>query len=123
MHVAAYTVRPDIEALVHAHPVGLSAYAVRGEVPDVGALDEAKAALRRIGLVPFHPSGSDALAQAVSAALAGVGGDPGANVLVMANHGALAVGGSVEEALCRLEIAEHLAVTLLYAERPGPPRR
>jgi hypothetical protein len=31
------------------------------------------------------------------------------------------VGGSVEEALCRLEIAEHLAVTLLYAERRGPP--
>ncbi len=117
MHLAAYTVRPDIEALVHAHPIGLSAYAVRGEVPDVGALDEAKTILRRIGLVPFHPSGTDALARAVSGALAGVGGDPGADVLVLANHGAMAVGGSVEEALCRLEIAEHLAVTLLYAGR------
>jgi len=33
------------------------------------------------------------------------------------SHGALAVGGSVEEALARLEIAEHLAITLLLAER------
>jgi L-fuculose-phosphate aldolase len=123
MHIAAYTVRPDIEALVHAHPIGLSAYAVRGEVPDVNALDEARSSLGRIGLVAFHPSGSQALAHAVAAALAGAGGDPGADVLVLSNHGALAVGGSVEDALCKIEIAEHLAVTLLYAERKGMPRR
>lgn len=120
MHIAAYTVRPDIEALVHAHPIGLSAYAVRGEAPDVGALDEARHFLGRIGLVEFQPSGSQALAHAVATALAGAGGDPGADVLVLANHGALAVGGSVEDALCKIEIAEHLAVTLLYAERRGP---
>jgi L-fuculose-phosphate aldolase len=117
MHVAAYIVRPDIEALVHAHPIGLSAFAVRGEVPNVDALDEARTMLGRIGLVPFHPSGSDELAHAVAAALAGTGGRPGTDVLVMANHGALAVGASVEDALCKIEIAEHLAVTLLYAGR------
>lgn len=120
MHIAAYTVRPDIEALVHAHPIGLSAYAVRGETPDVGALDEARHFLGRIGLVGFQPSGSQALAHAVAAALAGAGGSPGADVLVLSNHGALAVGTSVEDALCKIEIAEHLAVTLLYAERRGP---
>jgi L-fuculose-phosphate aldolase len=119
MHLAAYTVRPDIEALVHAHPIGLSAFAVRGEAPNVAALDEARTFLGRIGLVPFHPSRSDALAHAVAAALAGAGGRAGADVLVMMNHGALAVGSSVEDALCKMEIAEHLAVTLLYAERPG----
>ncbi|HEY7727850.1 MAG TPA: class II aldolase/adducin family protein [Candidatus Eisenbacteria bacterium] len=117
MHLAAYTVRPDIEALIHAHPIGLSAYAVRGGVPDVGALDEAGTMLGRIGLVPFHPSGSDLLAHAVAAALVGAGGRSGADVLVLAKHGALAVGTSVEDALCKIEIAEHLAVTLLYAER------
>jgi len=119
VHVAAYSVRPDIEALVHAHPIGLSAFSVRCEVPDVSALDEARTMLGRIGLIAFHPSGSEALAHAVAAGLAGVGGRAGADVLVLANHGALAVGGSVEDALCKIEIAEHLAVTLLYAERRG----
>lgn len=119
MHLAAYTVRPDIEALVHAHPIGLSAFAVRGDVPNVEALDEAKTMLGRIGLVSHQPSGSEALAHGVAAGLAGAGGRPGADVLVLANHGALAVGTSVEDALCKLEIAEHLAVTLLYAERRG----
>jgi L-fuculose-phosphate aldolase len=119
MHLAAYVVRPDVEALVHAHPIGLSAFAVRGEVPDVAALDEAATALGRIGLVPFHPSGTDVLAHAVAAGVAGAGGTPGCDVLVLAKHGALAVGTSVEDALCKIEIAEHLAVTLLYAERRG----
>jgi len=118
-HLAAYAVRPDIEALVHAHPIGLSAYAVRGDVPNVDALEEAKLSVGRIGLVAFHPSGSEALAHGVAAALAGAGGRPGADVLVLAKHGALAVGASVEDALCKIEIAEHLAVTLLYAERKG----
>jgi L-fuculose-phosphate aldolase len=119
MHLAAYSARPDVEALVHAHPIGLSAFAVRGEAPNVAALDEARTFLGRIGLVAFHPSGSDALAHAVAGALAGAGGRAGADVLVMMNHGALAVGSSVEDALCKLEIAEHLAITLLYAERRG----
>jgi L-fuculose-phosphate aldolase len=119
VHMAAYSVRPDIEALIHAHPIGLSAFSVRREAPDVNALEEARTMLGRIALVPFHPSGSEGLAHAVAAGLAGAGGRAGADVLVLANHGALAVGGSVEDALCKIEIAEHLAVTLLYAERRG----
>ena len=111
MHLAAYAARPDIEALVHAHPLGLSAYAVRGEVPDVNALDEARAFVRAIGLVAYAPSGSEALAAAVAAAL------PGRDVLILRDHGALSVGASVEEALAKLEIAEHLAMTLLLARR------
>jgi L-fuculose-phosphate aldolase len=117
MHLAAYAARPDIEALVHAHPPGLSAFSVRGEAPDLRALDEAREAIRAIGVVPYAASGSDAQARVVTAGLAGAGGEPACEVLVLRNHGALAVGGSVEEALARLEIAEHLAITLLLAER------
>ena len=38
------------------------------------------------------------------------------NVLILESHGALAVGTGVDEALARLEIAEHLAAALLAAE-------
>jgi ribulose-5-phosphate 4-epimerase/fuculose-1-phosphate aldolase len=67
--------------------------------------------------VPYAPSGTEALARAVAAALSGADGSPACDVLILRSHGALAVGGSVEEALARLEIAEHLAMTLLLAER------
>ncbi len=117
MHLAAYAARVDIEALVHAHPVGLSAFAVRGEAPNLRALDEARDMIHALAVVPYAPSGTDTLARAVGQALIGTAGVPGSDVLILRNHGALAVGGSVEEALARLEIAEHLAMTLLLAER------
>jgi len=118
-HIAAYAARPDIEALVHAHPPGLSAFAVRGETPNLRALDEARDAIHALCVVPYAPSGTDTLAKAVAAALTGAEGVPACDVLILRSHGALAVGASVEEALARLEIAEHLAKTLLLAERRG----
>lgn len=116
-HLAAYAARPDIEALVHAHPPGLSAFAVRGEAPNLKALDEARDAIHAISVVPYAPSGTVTLAKSVAEALSGAEGVPACDVLILRSHGALAVGGSVEEALARLEIAEHLAMTLLLAER------
>jgi len=117
-HLAAYAARRDVEAIVHAHPVGLTAFALRGHAPDFSRIDEARASLGRVGFVGYHPSGSDELAEAVALALAlEPAGTPPPSVLVLQNHGALAVGANVEEAVCRLEIAEHLAAALLLAER------
>jgi L-fuculose-phosphate aldolase len=118
-HIAAYIARPDVEAVVHAHPPGLSAFAMRGEAPNLQALDEARDAIHALCVVPYAPSGTDTLARAIATALRGAERVPACDVLILRNHGALAVGGSVEEALARLEIAEHLAMTQLLAERRG----
>jgi L-fuculose-phosphate aldolase len=118
-HLAAYAARPEIEALVHAHPPALSAFGVRGEAPSLRALDLARDAIHALAVVPYAPSGTETLARSVAAALTGAEGAPACDVLILKGHGALAVGGSVEEALARLEIAEHLARTLLLAERRG----
>jgi L-fuculose-phosphate aldolase len=113
VHQIAYRVRADVEAVVHAHPVALTAYAVRGVVPDLTRFDEARAFVGPIALVDYGPSGSAALADAVGRALAGPGRP---NLVILSNHGALALGRSVDEALSRLEIANHLAAALLAAE-------
>jgi L-fuculose-phosphate aldolase len=118
-HLAAYLGRPDVEAVVHAHPPGLSAFAMRGETPNLRALDEARDAIHAISVVPYAPSGTETLAHSVAACLNGADGSPACDVVILKGHGALAVGGSVEEALARLEIAEHLAITLLLAEKRG----
>ena len=41
IHIAAYALRPDIEALAHAHPPGLSAFGIRGEAPNLRAQESA----------------------------------------------------------------------------------
>ena len=69
--------------------------------------------------MPDAPSGTETLARSIASALGGTEGVPACDVLILRSHGALSVGGSVEEALARLEIAEHLAMTLLLAERRG----
>jgi L-fuculose-phosphate aldolase len=131
LHLAAYGVREDVEAVVHAHPVALTAFGLRGELPNFAAFDEARSFIGPIALVPYHPSGSDALANAVGIALTGEGpakhaaipgvpvlAPPGApNLILLRNHGALTVGETVDQALSRLEIAERLASTLLLSER------
>ena len=113
MHIAAYAARSDVEALLHAHPVSLTAFAARGLAPDFSRFDEARVFLGPVGFVPHYPSGSEALAEAVAKALET---RERPNVLIMEFHGALAVGTGVDEALARLEIAERLAATLLAAE-------
>src|SRR5262249_42854379 len=109
-----YRHRRDVEALLHAHPVGLTAFGVRGAAPDFARFDEAREIVGPIGVVPYLPSGTAALAEAAGRALVGPGRP---SLLLLQNHGVLSVGATVDEALARLEIAEHLAATLLAAER------
>ena len=114
VHRVVYRLRTDAEAVVHAHPVSLTAFAVRGMVPDLTRFDEARAFVGPMALVEYLPSGSEALADAVGRALAGAGRP---KLVILANHGALSIGPSVDDALGRLEMAEHLAAALLAAER------
>jgi L-fuculose-phosphate aldolase len=117
VHLVAYAVRRDVEAIVHANPVALTAFALRGHAPDFSRLDAAMTSLGPVGFVTYRPPGSEALAEAVGAALDPRDAVARPHVLVLQNHGALAVGANVEEALSRLEIAEHLAAAVLLAER------
>ena len=114
VHRVVYRLRTDAEAVVHAHPVALTAFAVRGTVPDLSRFDEAQAFVGPIAMVAYQPSGSDDLADAVGRALVAEGRP---KLVILANHGALSLGPSVDDALGRLEIAEHLAAALLAAER------
>lgn len=119
VHLVAYAVRRDVEAIVQAHPAALTAFALRGYAPDFSRVDVAMTSLGPIGFVAYRPSGSDDLAEAVGLALDPRGAVARPHVLVLQNYGALAVGTNAEEALSRLEIAEHLAAAALLGERKG----
>ena len=111
-HRAVYRARPDVAAAVHTHAPALTAAGVRGL--DVTApFPEIEEALGALGRVPFRPSGSRALAEAVEAAAAG------ADVLVLERHGTLAVGATPREARDCTELAELTAWAALLAEDAG----
>jgi L-fuculose-phosphate aldolase len=103
MHRALYRARGDVNSVIHVHSPCLTAFACAHRAPSVNLLAESCALVGPIVLVDYRPPGSEELAQALLSADANTG------VYLLANHGAVAVGASVREALYRLERAEFLA--------------
>ena len=107
MHVMIYLARPDVEAVVHAHPPYCSAFAVSADVFDGHILAEAIATVGRIGSVGYLRPGSEALAKEVGDRIVA------SDALILANHGALTVGRDLWEAFHRIEVFEHGAMTCI----------
>lgn len=100
MHLAIYKLRPDVKAIVHAHPVFASTYAAAGLLPLCNLLGESRAILGNVKLVKYELMGTPKLAKAVSESL------QDSNVSIMLNHGAIAVGNNLLQAFDRLEVLE-----------------
>lgn len=112
LHAAIYRARPDVRAIIHHHATWASAVAVaRKTIPVL--IDEA-ADIGPIPTAPYAPSGSAELAEAAAAELA-----KGSNAILLANHGAVAVGRDLRETLRRGLEVERLAKMYVGAELLG----
>ena len=127
IHLAVYTARPDIGAVVHAHLPASMALTLAGEIPDPTALPETALLLPRLPYVAYGEMGSAELADRIAAALS-QGPDPLPGAALLERHGAVAVGPDLTTAVDRLELVEVLCRTwadalLLRAARAGRLRR
>jgi L-fuculose-phosphate aldolase len=113
MHVSVYHRRPDVRAVVHAHPVLATGFAVAGVPLDEPLLAEAVAVLGPVPVVPYGTPGTNELAETVDRAIVGH------HALLLANHGALTVGDTLLRAWERMETLEHLAGVALTARLLG----
>ena len=113
MHLRIYQRRPDVHAVVHAHPPAATGFAVAGEAFVAPVLPEVILQLGEVPLVPYATPGSDALADAFEPFLASHDG------FLMANHGATTVAPTLTTALQRMESLEHGARILLAARALG----
>ncbi len=103
VHCAVYRSRPEVRAVIHAHPVFACVLAVRGEVLEA-LLDEVGPVLGGpVAVADYAPSGSAELA---AAAVAGLGSR---HAVILANHGTVTVGVDLEEAFYRLQVLERAA--------------
>lgn len=103
VHCAVYRARPEVRAVIHAHPVFACVLAVRGEALEA-LLDEVGPVLGGpIAVAEYAPSGSAELA---AAAVAGLGPR---HAVILANHGTVTVGADLEEAFYRLQVLERAA--------------
>ena len=112
MHLAIFRSRPDVNAIVHAHPPYATSFAASGRKLDSNLLPETTLFDGPVGRAPFVKPGSDRLAQSVARVLSDH------KYCLLARHGAVSTGKDLLEAYYRLERLEFLAqVTLLSARR------
>jgi L-fuculose-phosphate aldolase len=116
MHTTVYRMRPDIQAVVHAHPPAATGFAVAGRALNVGILPEVIVAMGAIPLVDYAEPGTHALSEAMLPYL------PKYDALLLANHGAVAFADDLFKAYHKMETVEHSARITLVAELLGGPR-
>ena len=115
MHAEIYKNRPDVRAIVHTHSPYATAFAAAHR-PIPACLIEMRYFLGgEVPCAPYAPPGTRELGVVCAEALGDLGG------CLMANHGALAVGKDLSEALLRAEYIEDSArIALLSMQLGGP---
>ena len=115
MHLLFYSMRPDVNAICHAHPPTATGFAVAGRGLDQALLPEVIVGLGRIPLVRYATPGTADLTAALEPYV------PHYDALLLANHGAVTCGPDLLTAYFRLETSEHVAKITLAAEMAGTP--
>jgi L-fuculose-phosphate aldolase len=113
VHRALYQARSDIHCVLHVHAPALTTFAAARKVPRIALLAEALAFIGEIALVPFALPGTNDIAESV------VKTSTSANIYLLSNHGAVAVGHSILTALHVMERAEFLARVEINAAAIG----
>lgn len=118
LHLRILRHRPDVGAVVHAHPPTATGFAVAGQEIPANLLPELIFVVGPVRLVPFGRSGTPELGDRVVPFLE----DTQVNALLLANHGAVTMGKTLDEAWIRMESLEHSARIIVAAQRIGKPK-
>ncbi|MBS1799793.1 MAG: class II aldolase/adducin family protein [Acidobacteria bacterium] len=116
MHLAVYKARPDVNAVVHAHPPIATGFACAGRALDEPLCAEAIMTIGPVPLAPYATTGTDDLAASLAHLI------PTHSAILMANHGAVTYGDSLLDAFLKMETVEHFAHICLVAHQLGSAR-
>ncbi|MCS7023293.1 MAG: class II aldolase/adducin family protein [Bryobacteraceae bacterium] len=116
MHLTIYQLRPDVRAVVHAHPPVSTGFAAAGRPLNQALLPEVIIGLGCVPLAAYGLPGTPALTEPMLPYV------PKYNALLLANHGAVTYGEDVFQAFFRMETVEHFARIALVAELLGGPK-
>ena len=116
MHLEVYRQRPDVNAVVHAHPPIATGFAVAGIPLDRAVLAEVVTTLGSVPIAEYATPSTKELPDAVRKYIKAHDG------MLLANHGALTVGTDLFSAYYKMETIEHFAKISLVARLLGGER-
>jgi len=113
LHLEVYHQRPDVNAVVHAHPPLATAFTIAGVSLARCVIPEVIVALGGIPTAEYATPGTPEVPVSIQQTI----GDYDA--MILAHHGSLTVGDTLWEAYLRLEKVEHTAEITLAAQQLG----
>lgn len=115
-HLAIYKCRPEIKAVIHAHPPALVSFSIVRQIPNTNVIPQAKHVCGPIGYAPYALPGSNELGDVIAKEF-----EKGVNAVIMENHGTVVGGADLSDAFQRFETMEFCARTLINGSTIGKP--
>lgn len=113
MHLLIYRMRPDVRAIVHAHPPTATGFAAAGMALTEPLVCEVVIGLGCIPLARYGTPGTSELAQTLEPFV------PKYDAILMSNHGVVAYADTLEHAYMKMETVEHFAQIALVTHLLG----
>ena len=115
-HKLVYETRPDVSAVLHAHPPALVSYSLIRKIPDIDIIPTSSQVCGKVGIAKYEVPGSDALANRIVDEI-----KKGLNVVIMENHGVITCADNLFEAFKRFETLNFAASIGITASIIGKP--
>ncbi len=113
-HQAIYKNRPDIKAVIHAHPPALVSFSIVRQIPNTNIIPQAKNICGPVGYATYELPGSELLGNVIAREF-----EKGYNALIMENHGTVVGGKDLGDAFQRFETLEFCGRTIIYGSTVG----
>jgi len=111
MHLTIFKERPDVKACVHAHPRHATAFAAAQTAVPKCVLPEIEVFIGEVPIAPYETPGTQEFADGLIPYLKDF------SLILLGNHGAVAMGKGIMEAYWKLEIVEAYCHTMLIARQ------
>ena len=103
-HKLVYQVRPDVGAVLHAHPPALVSYSLVRKVPDINIIPTPYEICGEVGIADYEVPGSIELGENIAKEI-----KKGLNVVIMDNHGVVTCSENLFDAFKKFETLEFAA--------------
>jgi L-fuculose-phosphate aldolase len=113
MHLLIYQLRPDVHAVVHAHPPTATGFAAAGMALNKPLVCEVVIGLGSIPLAEYGTPGTPELGKSLEPLI------PQYDAILMSNHGVVAYGADLQSAYMKMETVEHFAQIALVTHLLG----
>lgn len=113
-HLAIYAARPDLKAVLHAHPPALVGFSLVRKIPDTAIIPHAKFICGDITMAEYALPGSSLLGERIAAEFA-----KGVNTVMLENHGVVIGADDLFNAFMKFETLDYCARLEINARTLG----